>query len=104
VANIDLSDLQAGNVDIYAFLRQAYYKLKSRRVNKIMDQKSPGRLAMYCNRDVLEALDALATNAGSDDNFVRLRPMEIQGQEVMSYRNMPIRETDAILNTEAQVV
>lgn len=103
VANIDVSDLAAGSVDLYKWLRKAYYKLKSRRVAKIMDQNAPGRLAMYCNRDVLEALDALATNQGSSDNFTRLRWGEIQGQEVLTYRGIPIRETDAILNTEARV-
>jgi len=59
--------------------------------------------AIYCNRDILEALDALATNAGATDNFVRLKPMEIEGKEVMTYRGIPIRETDALINTEAQV-
>lgn len=104
VRNIDVSEMQAGNVDIYGFMRKAYYKLKSRRVNKIMDQKAPGRIAIYCNTDVLEALDAIGTNSDATDNFIRLRPTEIQGKEVMSYRNIPLRETDAILNTEARVV
>jgi len=61
-------------------------------------------MAIYCNRDVLEALDALATNAGASDSFVRLKPMEIEGKEVMAYRGIPIRESDAVLNTEARVV
>lgn len=104
VRNIDVSEVQAGNVDLYKFLRKAYYKMKSRRVNKVMDQKAPGRIAVYCNRDILEALDALGTNAGANDNFTRLRPMEIQGKEVLGYRGFPLRETDAILNTEARVV
>ncbi|MBR9765364.1 MAG: hypothetical protein GYB53_18050 [Rhodobacteraceae bacterium] len=104
IPNIDVSNMKAGSVDLYKFLRQGYYKLKSRRVNKVMDQKSPGRLAIYCNRDVLEALDALGTNSGASDNFTRLRPMEVQGKEVLSYRNIPLRETDAILNTEARIV
>jgi hypothetical protein len=30
--------------------------------------------------------------------------MEIQGDEVLSYRGIPIRETDALLNTETRVV
>jgi hypothetical protein len=51
----------------------------------------------------MEALDALSTNSGASDSFVRLTPMEIQGNEVLTYRGIPIRETDAILNTEAQV-
>lgn len=96
IANIDVSLMQAGSVALYDFMRKAYYKLQSRRV-------AGGKLAIYCNRDVLEALDALATNAGASDNFVRLKPMEIEGKEVMTYRGIPIRETDAIINTEAVV-
>lgn len=96
VANIDVSNMQAGSVALYDFMRKAYYKLQNRRV-------AGGRMAIYCNRDVLEALDALATNAGASDSFVRLKPMEIEGKEVMTYRGIPIRESDAILNNEAQV-
>lgn len=97
VANIDVSNLQAGSVKIYNFMRQAFYKLQNRRV-------AGGRLAIYCNREVLEALDALATNAGTSDNFVRLSYKEIQGEECLTYRGIPIYETDAIINTEARVV
>lgn len=96
IANIDVSDMQAGSVQLYDFMRRAYYQLQSRRV-------AEGQQAIYCNRDVMEALDALATNAGASDSFVRLKPMEIQGEEVLTYRGIPIRETDAIVNTEAQV-
>jgi hypothetical protein len=104
VANIDLSDLEAGTVDIYGYLRKAYYKLHSRRVSKVRDQEASSNLVMYCNKDILEALDAEGTNSGASDNFTRLRPMELQGKEVMSYRGIPIRETDALLNTELRVV
>ena len=97
VANIDVSDMAAGTVKLYDFMRKGYYKLQNRRV-------AGGKMAIYCNRDVLEALDALATNAGTSDSFVRLKPMEIEGKEVMTYRGIPIRESDAILNTEAQVL
>ena len=103
IANVDVSNLAAGSVDLYKFLRQAYYKLQSRRVRKVQDQKAPGRIAIYANRDVCEALDGLATNSGTTDNFTRLRPMEIEGKEVMTYRGIPIRETDALLNTEARI-
>lgn len=104
IANVDVSDIKAGSVDLYKFMRQGYYKMKSRRVNKIMDQKAPGRIAIYCNRDVLEALDGLATNDGTTDNFTRLKMGEIEGKEVLTYRGMPLRETDALLNTEARIV
>jgi hypothetical protein len=97
IANIDVADMAAGNVKLYDFMRHAYYRLHQRRV-------AGGRAAIYCNRDVMEALDALATNAGASDSFIRLRPMEIEGKEVLTYRGIPIRETDALLNTEAPVV
>lgn len=103
IANIDVSNLQAGSVDLYKFMRQGYYKLHTRRSQKVANQDRPGRTVIYANTDVLEALDGLATNQGSSDNFTRLRPMEIEGKEVMAYRNLPIRETDALINTEARV-
>jgi len=97
IANVDVSNMQAGSVALYNFMRKAYYKLQSRRI-------PGGSLAIYCNRDVLEALDALATNAGTTDSFIRLKPEMIEGKEVLTYRGIPIRESDAILNTEARVV
>ena len=101
IANIDVSDMAAGSVTLYDYMRQAYYKLQSRMRR---GDAAVGRQAIYCNRDVLEALDALATNAGASDSFVRLKPTEIEGQEIMTYRGIPIREVDALLNTEARVV
>jgi len=97
IANIDVSDMKSGSVKLYDFMRSAYYQLQNRRV-------SGGKICIYCNRDVLESLDALATNAGASDNFVRLKPMEVEGKEVMTYRGIPIRESDALINTEARVV
>lgn len=97
VANIDASLLAAGSVDIYSFMRKAFWKLKSHRV-------TGGRQAIYCNADVLEALDADSTpTTGTSASFVRLQPTEVDGFEVMSYRGIPVRQVDAILNTEAQV-
>lgn len=97
VANIDVSDLQAGTVDIYKFMRKAFWKINKHR--------QPGtRAAIYCNSDVLEALDADSTPTTSTSaSFVRLRPMEVDGQEVMGYREMPVRQCDALVNTESQV-
>lgn len=96
IANIDVSDMRDGSVALYDFMRKAYYALQSRRV-------AGGSMAIYCNTDVLEALDALATNAGANDSFIRLKTMEIEGREVQTYRGIPIRESDSILNTESQV-
>lgn len=103
ICNIDVSDMQAGSVDLYKYMRKAYYKLHKRRIGKVDNQQSVGRTVIYCNRDVLEALEAQQMNSHGSDTYVRLRPMELDGQEVMSYRGIPIRETDALLNTEADV-
>jgi len=110
VANIDVSDMQAGSVDLYGLMRKAYYGVHGIRtldngtVNGGMDGNfGRGRTVVYCNKDVFEALDALGSNAGASDNFVRLMPRELEGREIMTYRGMPIRQVDQIINTEAQV-
>lgn len=116
IANIDVSDVQAGTVDLYALMRKAYYRLHSRRMARPGSNFNKGgggdpsvpisRIAIYANTDILEALDAASTNArgGTTDNFVRLVTKEVEGKEVLTYRGIPIRETDALLNTEARVV
>lgn len=106
VCNIDVSNVIAGSVAINPLMRAAYYKMQGRR-NYAIDNGGAmigaTRTVIYMNRTILEALDAESTNDGSADNFVRLRPMEIQGEEVMTWRGIPIRDTDNILNTEAAV-
>lgn len=107
ICNIDVSDLIAGSTAVNPLLRKLYYKLAGRR-NYGLDNGgmvSQGRTVIYMNRTVLEALDAESTNGrgGSTDNFIRLVPKEIQGEEVMTWRGIPIRDTDSILNTEAAV-
>jgi len=105
IANIDVSNALAGTVDVYGLLTSLFYKLQGRRHYKLGADGQPtqGRTVIYMNRTMLEVLDKLATNKASADNFIRLRPMEIQGQEVLSWRGIPIRETDALLNTEAAI-
>lgn len=97
IANIDTNSLKTNAVDLYKHMRSAYYKLQNRRA------PNGGTLAIYCNREVLESLDALATNSGNSDNFTRLKHKEIQGEEVLTYRGIPIRETDSLVNTEETV-
>lgn len=102
IANIDVSDMLAGTVDVWALLRKAYYKLQSRRRDGIQS-----RIAIYMNRDVLEVLDAQSTNQAlitGRPNYNTLTHATVEGKEVMTYRNIPIREIDALLNTEARVV
>lgn len=99
IANIDVSDMLAGNVDLWALLREGYYRLRSRR----RDGKS-SRIAIYMNTDVLQVLDAQSTDRAlttARNNTVSLGHAEVEGKEVRTYRGIPIRETDALLNTEA---
>jgi hypothetical protein len=100
VANLDVSDILAGTVDIHKFMRAAFYKLQSRRRDSINS-----RIAIYMNRTVLEVLDGLSVGNGTAANpALQLRPSELEGKEVVTWRGIPIRETDALLNTEARVV
>lgn len=106
ICNVDISDVRAGTVDLYGLMRKAYYANQARRNPKVDNggMVAAGRMSIYCNSDILEALDALGTNAGNSDNFVRLGKGELDGAEVDTYRGFPVRETDALLNTEARVV
>ncbi len=101
VANIDVSDMMAGTVDLWSLLRKGYYRLQSRRLNA-----KASRIAIYMNKDALEVLDVQSSDRAltSDrQNTVHLTTQFVEGQEVKFYRGIPIRETDAILNTEAAV-
>jgi hypothetical protein len=103
IANINTANVLAGSVDLYALMRKAYYKLQGRRSSKMSaDVPAQGRTVIYMNRDMLAALDAIGMNSGTA--ALKLTPMDLQGEEVMSFRGMPIRETDALINAEAQVV
>lgn len=99
IANIDVSEMLAGNVDLWALLRDGYYRLKSRRRDGMAS-----RIAIYCNTDVMQVLDAQSTDRAlttARNNTVSLGQAEVEGKEVKTYRGFPIRETDALLNTEA---
>ena len=102
IANIDVSDMQGGSVDMFALLRKGYWQLENRR------HPRGGKICIYANSDVCEALDAQATptintGATTTSGNIRYSPSEVEGKEIMTYRGIPIRETDAILNTEAVV-
>jgi hypothetical protein len=109
IANIDVSDLDAGSVDLYKWMRAAFYKLPSVWATSMVNKDGTfnenasleGRTVIYMNRNTLQALDALGTN--SSNGALMLKPIELEGRIVPSYRGIPIEVTDAILNTEAAV-
>jgi hypothetical protein len=96
IANLKIADLRSGATDIYKYMRKAYYQLPA-------NFKGAGKAAIYCNSDVLEALDAKSTSGHSGTASVYLTRTEVEGKEVLTYRGIPLRRCDAILNTEAQV-
>ena len=99
VANIDVSDLvpnAATGADLNELMIQAYYRLRNRRTGS----GNAGRLVMYCNTKVKEFLHRQALKANAN-TFIRLS--EVEGREVMSFMGVPIREIDAITNTEERV-
>ena len=59
-----------------------------------------GRTVIYCNRVVRTYLDLQAMNKTN----VLLRLEEWDGKVVTTFRGIPVRTCDAILNNEAQVV
>lgn len=89
VANIDVSDMAAGNVAIDDFMIDAWYRIRKR----------PGRAAIYCNEHVMTALHKKA----KDKANVNLTLSEFEGRPVVNFLGAPIREVEAILNTEAVV-
>lgn len=102
IANIDVSNMLAGSVDLWALLRQAYYRLFMVYGVGAMG----GRTAIYLNRQVLEVLDAQSSDRAllaANPNNTGLKQETIEGRVITTYRGIPIRMTDAILNTEALV-
>ncbi len=94
IANIDVSNLvaQASNADLLLLMAKAMHRL----VNPSM-----GRAVFYMNRTAAEFLDIQSKSAVSVGGGITYQ--NVQGDFVGSFRGIPIRVTDAILETEAAV-
>jgi hypothetical protein len=91
IANIDVGDLAgASSSSLIDLLIRATHKLPNTRM---------GRPAIYCNRAVATWLDIQALNKAN----VNLRYAEVFGEEVLTFRKMPIRICDALVNNESRV-
>jgi len=97
IANIDVSDLgTAGDAgDTSANL----FKHAIEASNKIWNLNS-GRAAWYCNRTVKTGLDIKAFN--KSNALVSIETVK-DGAPITRLLGLPVRRTDAILNTEAAV-
>ena len=92
IANIDVSDLAGGSAaDLNKLLIQAVHRIPTNRIGV--------RLGIYCNKDILTYLDL--QTLGKNQAMVGYR--QVQGEEVLAFRQIPIRQCDAIANDEARV-
>lgn len=108
VCNIDVSDLTgASAANLLNLITRALHRLPTTKASATAVQSSDaptiqgemGRTVIYCNRVLRTYLDLQAQNKTN----VLLRLDEFDGKPVTSFRGIPVRTVDAILNTEARV-
>jgi len=91
VANIDVSNLTTGSAaDLIDLLISAYYRLPSRRsTTGFSSEGAPIKITpvIYCNATIMEALDK---QARLQPNRYLVTMEDSFGQEVLSFRGMPI--------------
>jgi len=110
IANIDVTQLSGSvppnliNLMIRAIHRLPTQPARAGNVQTSGQNGEPqltlGRGAFYCNRAVSTWLDIQAVNKTN----VLLKMEEFDGKAVTSFRGIPIRTCDALLNTEARAV
>lgn len=109
ICNIDVSDLASGSpADLIKLMIRALHIPPTMPSNAANVQTSDipgisgmmGRAAWYCNRTVATWLDIQALNKTN----VQLKMEQFGGQPVLSFRQIPIRTVDQIVNNEARVV
>ncbi len=96
IANIDVSELASAGESTYAGNNLINSMVKA--IHKIPNMRM-GRPAFYCNRTVSTALDLLANNRST----LALKVEEVDGQPIVKFRGIPVREVDAILDAETLV-
>lgn len=100
VANIDVSDLvinASTGANIVNLLTEAYYAHKGRR-------SSMGKTVIYMNTTIVKFLDYQARLTTGTNLFLTFDKYGVNAKEVLHFRGIPIRECDAILNSEDAVV
>lgn len=92
IANIDISELDATTpINIVKLMIKALHRIPNRGM---------GNPAFYMNRTLSEYLDIQSLDKAS----LAISVKETEGEFWTSFRKVPIRETDALLETEARVV
>lgn len=99
IANIDVSDLSitaSTGANLFDMLVRAYWRLSRHKAIS-------GKKVIYCNSTVMEFLDHQSRRAQSNA-LLTWREITKDSEPVLYFRDMPVRQCDAILNTEARVV
>lgn len=99
ICNIDISNLTvdaATGANIINLMTEAYYKHKGRRSSK-------GKTMFYMNTTLVKFLDYQARLNTNQNLFLTFDKVGVNAKEVLHFRGIPIRECDAILNTESVV-
>lgn len=92
IANIDVSNLSgASAANLVDLMREAYY-----RTNRYA---AGGKTIIYCNSNTLMYFDKQV----EEKTNIHFSYQEYLGKKVLTFRGIPIRECDQILDTEAQV-
>lgn len=93
IANIDVSNLSTSSAaDILELMRKGYYRTHK--------YSKTGRTVIYCNTNTLMFFES---QLQAKDNIF-FTQKEYLGEMTLHYKNIPIKEADVILDTEAQVV
>ena len=107
IANIDVSDVEAGNVNLARLLTAAYYKIRTVpsiiMPEKMMQERGMERVgapAFYAGKTIAEALD----NEVQEKTNIAYKMKEWDGMEINTFKNIPIYQMDALLTNEARVV
>jgi hypothetical protein len=109
IANIDVNQLSGVSAaNLINLLVRGLYRMPtaSAQTTAVQTSDTPavrgdmGRTVIYCNRVIRTYLDLQAMNKTN----VLLQLREFDGKVVTTFRGVPVRTVDAILNNEAQVV
>lgn len=112
IPNIDISNLiaESSAANLIKLMIKAWHRIPNFAGGKMSDNSIVGiQPVWYMNRTVAQMLDIQRVNAmvgfgtGTTTNGGSIQYQEIDGKFVPTFRNIPIRICDQLLETEAQV-
>ena len=93
IANIDVSNLSGDSAaNLVNLMREAYYKVHK--------HSAGGNTVIYCNSNTLMYFDKQV----EEKTNIHFSYQDYLGKKVLTFRGIPIRECDQILDSESRVV